>query len=81
MFPLRHVSFIDGTGIQKLKSVISKFRRQHIEVILSGLNETVRNDLERSGVHEVLAPENMTGNISEALLRAKELVRLPGSPT
>ncbi|MBS0447596.1 MAG: STAS domain-containing protein [Proteobacteria bacterium] len=47
---LRHVPFMDYTGIQTLEAVIAKLARRHVTVILCEANERVRAKLERAGV-------------------------------
>lgn len=71
---MRHVPFIDATGIYRLNEVIKKFSDQNTAIILSGVNNKVLTDLEKSNIYEVLDKENLTDSIENASLRASELI-------
>jgi SulP family sulfate permease len=49
-------------------------QKEHITIVLSGVNEKVHKVLEKSGFYELLGKENICPNINVALERAKELV-------
>lgn len=71
---MRHVLFIDATGIHRLKQVIGEFRKQNIAIILSGVNETVLSDLGNQDIYQVLPKENITDSLGKALERAAHLL-------
>jgi SulP family sulfate permease len=71
---LRSVPFIDATGIYRLKEIIRYFNQQNVTTILSGVNENIRNDLEKADIYSVMAPKNLLSHIDYAMARARELL-------
>jgi SulP family sulfate permease len=71
---MRHVPFIDATGIYTLKEVIKKFEDHHTTIILSGVNLQVLEDLEGADIYSVLGKENLTDSIEKALERATQIL-------
>lgn len=71
---MRKVPFIDSTGIHNLENLCIMSQKEHITIVLSGVNEKVHKVLEKSGFYELLGKENICPNINVALERAKELV-------
>ncbi len=69
---LRHVPFIDATGLHTLEALIEDFHSRHIEVILSGTRPEVYKELERFGLVERIGKENVTDHISKAIYVAKK---------
>jgi len=74
---LRHVPFIDATGIYRLKDLIRFFNGHHTTTILSGVNAGVLADLERADIYSVLRKENLLDNIDQAVERAAQIVATP----
>jgi sulfate permease, SulP family len=71
---MRHVPFIDATGIYTLKEVIKKFENHNTTIVLSGVNRQVLEDLEGADIYSVLSKENLTNSIDKALERATQIV-------
>lgn len=71
---MRHVLFIDATGVYRLKEVIKKFEDENTAVILSGVNKRVLADLEKGDIYSVLPPENLTESIEKASEKAAQLI-------
>ena len=71
---MRKVPFIDSTGIHNLTNLCVMSRREKIEVVLSGVNDTVHAALQRSGFYELLGPDNICPNINAALERARRIL-------
>ncbi len=71
----RHLPFVDSTGIQRLKEVIKKFQHQGVKILISGMNLKVREDLERSGVIEMVGSEFCTENVTIAIEKAKSILQ------
>lgn len=69
---MRKVPFMDTTGLHNLESLCRLSGKEKIKIILSGVNEQVRDALEKSGLAEKIGSENICGNIEEALKRAKQ---------
>jgi SulP family sulfate permease len=70
---MRKVSFIDATGLHNLEIFISASFKQGQKVILSGVNESVYREIERSGLLELVGKENVLDHIHKAITRAEEL--------
>lgn len=76
---MRRVPFIDSTGLHNLTSLCELSRRQHIEIVLSGVGPAVREALDRSGFPATIGQENICPDIHAALARAEAL--LGSNPT
>lgn len=71
---MRNVPFIDATGAYHLKQLAKHLRAQHVEVLLSGVGEEVKGELERSGFHELIDQSNILSDIQAALNKSKEIL-------
>ncbi len=71
---MRHVPYIDATGIYRLKEIIKKFDNQNTNIILSGIGEKVLVTLERSEIYSILDQKNVVDNIDKALERAAQIM-------
>lgn len=69
---MRKVPFIDSTGIHNLTTLIGMSKKEGIKIILSGVNDYVRDVLNKNGFKELVGEENICPNINEALERAKQ---------
>ena len=67
---LRHVPFMDITGIQVLEEVMQKLRLRGIRVMLCEANERVRTKLERAGVINEVAADDYVDHLIEAIKKA-----------
>ena len=67
---LRHVPFMDITGIQVLEEVMQKLRLRGIRVMLCEANERVRAKLERAGVINEVAADDYVDHLIEAIKKA-----------
>jgi len=66
---MRHVPFIDGTGLRNLKATIKDLKSRRIQIILSGVQPEVFEELEKGGVPALIGPNNITANFDLALAR------------
>ncbi|HLW33250.1 MAG TPA: SulP family inorganic anion transporter, partial [Aequorivita sp.] len=73
---MRHVPFIDATGIYRLKEIIRKFADQNTHIILSGVNKKVLVDLEKGDIYSVLIPDNFADSIEDAVKRATHILEV-----
>jgi len=64
---MRHVPFIDSTGVQNFKEVISQMQSKGVNVNLSGVRREVRDDLKKVGMLELIGEENIFANFDEAV--------------
>ena len=67
---MRKVPFIDATGLNNLQNLCKNSRKEKIQVILSGVNDTVRASIEKSKVPDIIGKENICSNIHLAVERA-----------
>lgn len=71
---MRHVPFIDATGISSLKSISTEMHSNGSIVLISGANREVRVELLKAGMYELLGKYNILSDIGPAIKRAKELL-------
>jgi len=71
---MRRVPFIDSTGMHNLQNLIEMSHKNGIDVILSGVNEKVREVLLKNKFDIILGGQNICDNINSALrLAAKDV--------
>lgn len=73
---MRKVPFVDSTGINNLQNLCMNSKKEHIQVILSGVNSQVLESIKKSKIPEIVGEENICENIHLAVERAKELNKL-----
>jgi sulfate permease, SulP family len=71
---MRHVPALDATGLYALDVFASRCRKKGTVVVLSGVQEQPRQVIEKMGFDKVAGPENICGNIDEALARAEKIL-------
>jgi len=71
---MRKVPFIDSTGLHNLEILIKKSKKEHIKIILSGVNDRVRAVLEKSNVAEMIGDDNICPSIQVAIAKAEEFL-------
>jgi SulP family sulfate permease len=74
---MRHVPVIDSTGLNALRELVQRSRRAGTLVVLADVHMQVIVALERSGFLYELGEPNVTGNVDDALNRAREHLGLP----
>jgi SulP family sulfate permease len=70
---MRKVPFIDSTGLNNLRSLFKRSKREKITIVLSGVRENVSEYLEKSGFADEIGRENILPHISLAIQRAIEI--------
>lgn len=71
---MRKVSFIDSTGLHNLSSLYRLSKKEGIQLILSGVNERVREVLMKTGFDQTIGVENICSDINEAVAKARSFV-------
>lgn len=71
---MRHVPFVDLTGIKNLKETIRSLRKEGVAVILSGVNKQVHKDLSKYEITKLVTPEHIFDSFENALASAKKIV-------
>jgi len=64
---MRHVPFIDSTGVKNFTDVISLMKKRGVNVILSGVRDDVRKDLKKVGLIELIGEGNIFSNFDDAV--------------
>lgn len=72
---MRHVPFIDGTGLRNLKATIKDLKSRRIQIILSGVQPEVFEELEKGDVPALIGPNNITANFDLALARMEQILK------
>ncbi|HYS19461.1 MAG TPA: sodium-independent anion transporter, partial [Gemmatimonadales bacterium] len=75
-----HVPAIDSTGLHTLRDLVRRSRREGTLVVLADVHSQPVVALERSGFLYEIGEDNVTGNIDDALNRAREHLGLPAVP-
>ena len=68
---MRHVSFIDETGMQNLQSSLKILNHSGVKVILSGVSTELKTDLKKRLSSKILASIDMEDSFEKALEHAK----------
>ncbi|MEL7586576.1 MAG: SulP family inorganic anion transporter [Prolixibacteraceae bacterium] len=71
---MRHVPFIDSTGMHNLKDVVRDIQHAGTMVVLSGVQPDVLKELERSNFFALVENRNVLPAFDQALKRAKALL-------
>jgi len=71
---MRHVPFIDSTGLHNFTNFVKKCKEERIMIVLSGVNDKVHETLKNSGFYNIMDEKNICENINEALKRAEEIL-------
>ena len=74
---LRHVPAIDSTGLHALRDLVRRSRGDNTLVILADVHAQPIVALERSGFLYEIGEDNVTGNVDDALNRARTHLGLP----
>ncbi len=69
---MRYVPMIDATGYQSLKEIINTYKARGINVILSGISETLRKDFEKNALFLIIDKKFVVEDISKAIELAKK---------
>ena len=72
---MRHVPFIDSTGLHNLETLIKSSHDEGIHIVLSGVQPNVRAALEKSDIVELIGENNICDHISKAVVLANHIAR------
>ena len=67
---MRHVPFIDMTGLENLKAVTGMLKHTGVTVIFSGVRESVLNEFRKHGISELAGPANFHDSFEPAVKQA-----------
>ncbi len=71
---MRNVPFVDNTGVHNFKAALKILQNADTKIILSGVNDKVRTDLDKNRVSFLIGKANIFNNFDEALRHAKKIV-------
>ena len=71
---MRYVPLIDATGFQSLKEIIKTYKAKEIQVILSGISDSLRKDFDKNGMDKIIHDEFVVKNITNALEKAQDVL-------
>lgn len=69
---MRHVPFIDATGIANFKETLSFLSNKHMKIFLSGVQPEVRKELDKNKISIIVGENNIFDSFDMALAKAKE---------
>lgn len=72
---MRKVAFIDATAIHNLELLITSSQKEDIHVVLSGVNDNVRQSLEHAGIDKLIGSDHICDNIVPAVKMANNLAK------
>ena len=72
---MRHVPFMDATGIHNFKEAIKILNDSGIKIVLSGVNNDLRTDLDKNRISFLVGKANIFEPFAQALEKATELVK------
>ena len=70
---MRKVPFMDSTGLNNLRSLWKRSEREHVQIILSGVNDNVLAYLNKVGFADELGKDYIFPHIIPAVAKANEL--------
>jgi SulP family sulfate permease len=71
---MRHLSFIDQTGLHNLHETLTILHEKNIAVLLSGVNDEIKEELNQFGFNDVLNHDLVFDNFNPAVEKAKTLL-------
>jgi SulP family sulfate permease len=72
---MRHVPFIDGTGLRNLKQTIKDLKSRRIQIVLSGVQPEVLTELEKGGICDLIGQANVTPSFDLAVARMEQIMK------
>ncbi len=76
---MRHVSFIDGTGLHNLKDTIKILRGKNIIILLSGVNPDIKEELKKQHLTDLIPETFVFDYFKDATQKAYEILECPVS--
>ncbi len=70
---MRRVPFIDATGVHNLELLIRSSQKEGIHVVLSGVNEQVRQILLKSNIDKLIGDDHICDHITRAVEMANRI--------
>jgi SulP family sulfate permease len=74
---MRHVSFVDQTGLYNLKETIKILRSKDITILLSGVNPEIKEEFRKYLLTNLIEEDLIFDNFSNATQKACEILECP----
>lgn len=71
---MRNVPFIDATGINRLRETCRQLKARGTKILISGANDDVRAELQKSNFDKSVETENFFPTIQEAIKHSEEIL-------
>jgi len=71
---MRHVPFIDATGIYNFREALKSLHKRDKTILLSGVNDSVLKELEKSGLITMIGKTHIFQEFEKAIETAKEII-------
>jgi len=71
---MRHVPFIDNTGLHNLIETLKILKKEKITVILSGVNDEIKENFENSKIYDWISEDLICDDFYKSLALAKRLL-------
>ncbi len=72
---MRHVSFIDQTGLYNLKDTVKILKNKNIKILLSGVNDEIKKELINYHLTKLISEDLIFDNFDHATIKAAELIK------
>ena len=70
---MRHVPFVDSTGLHNFEEMIKTLQNSGVKLILSGVNSTVLKDLQKHKLISLIEESNILDSFDKAVKHAKTI--------
>ncbi|MEA3317708.1 MAG: SulP family inorganic anion transporter [Bacteroidota bacterium] len=74
---MRHVSFIDQTGLHNLKDTLKILKNKKITILLSGVNPEIEEEIKKYQLTELILDDMIFDNFNTATKKACKIVECP----
>jgi len=72
---MRHVSFVDQTGMHNLTETLKMLKSAKVNVVFSGVNAEVLKDFNKNNITDLIPHENIYDAFEQALGEAKKMIK------
>ncbi len=72
---MRHVPFIDATGLRNFEDTIKLLNNRNTTVILSGVAPAVKADIQKSSIMHHISEKKIFDNFDTALIQAEKIIQ------
>lgn len=71
---MRHVPFVDSTGLHNLQGMIHSLQTTRVQIVLSGVNPSVMKDLKEHHIFELIGEAHILNDFDKAVKYAVDLL-------